>query len=234
MPSQFRRFGEKFKQALNINSGSSRVRGCAPTHCFDPTRPPRALAHCLPACLLPRSCQPACRPVGQCMQATPRGRAHPRRAAARRIRCPPARPPAHAHTHRTQDWKPTSNARNLAMIEETRAFAVHLKLLQRDLGKMEHEVEGAGKLGCSARRGTPHTTLRQPGCTTAHHWARRPLARCVHVHPAPATTAGQPPLAHRPLAGQPLARRRTHAHPLDTHGHMHAHTHARNTRTQAP
>uniref|UniRef100_A0A7S3VMU7 BAR domain-containing protein n=1 Tax=Dunaliella tertiolecta TaxID=3047 RepID=A0A7S3VMU7_DUNTE len=65
MPSSFKRFGEKLKQQLNINSGS------------------------------------------------------------------------------TKDWRPTSNARNLAMIEETKAFAKHLKLLQRELGGLMTRVEAA-------------------------------------------------------------------------------------------
>ncbi|PNH05624.1 hypothetical protein TSOC_008118 [Tetrabaena socialis] len=40
------------------------------------------------------------------------------------------------------DWKPTSNARNLAMIEEARKFSKHLKVLHRELREMEGRIEG--------------------------------------------------------------------------------------------
>jgi hypothetical protein len=51
-----------------------------------------------------------------------------------------------------KDWRPTSNARNLAMIDETRSFAKHLKLLQRDLGALEIRVECGYLIICMLTR----------------------------------------------------------------------------------
>mmetsp|Transcript_13998 Transcript_13998/g.24544 ORF Transcript_13998/g.24544 Transcript_13998/m.24544 type:complete len:472 (+) Transcript_13998:83-1498(+) len=42
-----------------------------------------------------------------------------------------------------QEWKPTSNARNECMVVEARKFAQHLKLLLKDLGLLEKEVDGS-------------------------------------------------------------------------------------------
>ncbi|GFR45226.1 hypothetical protein Agub_g6623 [Astrephomene gubernaculifera] len=40
----------------------------------------------------------------------------------------------------TVDWKPTSNARNLAMIDEARKFSKQIKLLHRELREMEARI----------------------------------------------------------------------------------------------
>ncbi|EFJ51145.1 hypothetical protein VOLCADRAFT_87928 [Volvox carteri f. nagariensis] len=40
------------------------------------------------------------------------------------------------------DWRPTSNARNLAMIEEARRFSKQIKLLHKELREMEGRIEG--------------------------------------------------------------------------------------------
>lgn len=41
------------------------------------------------------------------------------------------------------DWRPTSNARNLAMLEEVRRFSKQLKTLHRELRVLEDHVQGA-------------------------------------------------------------------------------------------
>lgn len=40
------------------------------------------------------------------------------------------------------DFQPTSNARNDAMISETRRFAVHIKALHRDFLALERSIDG--------------------------------------------------------------------------------------------
>lgn len=70
------------------------------------------------------------------------------------------------------DFQPTSNARNDAMISETRRFAVHIKALHRDFLALERSIDGEfptlSPQACMLERWTSIHVCRKPATNLPH------------------------------------------------------------------